>query len=158
MRVLVTGGAGYIGAHVVRALQRDGHMAAVLDDLSSGSRDRLSPDTPLFLGSVLDTPFVARTLRCHRAEGVVHLAAKKAVEESVDRPLAYYRENVIGTHSLLTAMVDTGVRRILFSSSAAVYGVPSDGFGDREVSTSSVITVWRDQAHVGTNDSGHCCR
>ena len=127
MRVLVTGGAGYIGAHVVRALQRDGHMVAVLDDLSSGSRDRLSPDTPLFLGSVLDTPFVVETLRRHRAEGVVHLAAKKAVEESVDRPLAYYRENVIGMHSLLTAMVETGVRRILFSSSAAVYGVPSDG-------------------------------
>ena len=127
MKVLVTGGAGYIGAHVVRALQRDGHMVAVLDDLSSGSRDRLSPETPLFLGSVLDTPFVVETLRCHRAEGVVHLAAKKAVEESVDRPLAYYRENVIGMHSLLTAMVETGVRRILFSSSAAVYGVPSDG-------------------------------
>jgi UDP-glucose 4-epimerase len=127
VRVLVTGGAGYIGAHVVRALQRNGHMAAVLDDLSSGSRDRLSPDTPLFLGSVLDTPFVVESLRRHRAEGVVHVAAKKAVEESVDKPLTYYRENVIGSHSLLTAMVETGVRRILFSSSAAVYGVPSDG-------------------------------
>jgi UDP-glucose 4-epimerase len=127
VKVLVTGGAGYIGAHVVRALQRDGHIVAVLDDLSSGSQDRLSPDTPRFLGSVLDTPFVVETLRRLRAEGVVHLAAKKAVEESVARPLSYYRENVIGMHSLLTAMVETGVRRILFSSSAAVYGVPSDG-------------------------------
>jgi UDP-glucose 4-epimerase len=120
--VLVSG-AGYIGAHVVRALQRDGHMVAALDDLSSGSQDRLTPDTPLFVGSVLDTPFVVETLRRHCVEGVVHLAAKKAVEESVDRPLSYYRENVIGMHSLLTAMVETGVRRILFSSSAAVYGV-----------------------------------
>ena len=127
MRVLVTGGAGYIGAHVVRALQRHGHLVAVLDDLSSGSRDRLSPDTPLFLGSDLDTPFVVETLHNHRAEGVVHLAAKKGVEESVDRPLAYDRENVIGMHCLLTAMVETGVRQILFSSSAAVYGVPTDG-------------------------------
>jgi UDP-glucose 4-epimerase len=127
VRVLVTGGAGYIGAHVVRALQRDGHTVAVLDDLSSGSRDRLSPDTAFFLGSVLDTPFVIESLHRHRVEGVVHLAAKKAVEESVERPLSYYRENVIGMHSLLTAMVETGVRRILFSSSAAVYGVPSDG-------------------------------
>jgi UDP-glucose 4-epimerase len=135
MRVLVTGGAGYIGAHVVRALQCGGHIVAVLDDLSSGSRNRLSPDTRLFLGSVLDTPLVVDSLRTHRADGVVHLAAKKAAEESVDQPLAYYRENVIGTHSLLTAMVDTGVRRILYSSSAAVYGVPSDGLVTEESHT-----------------------
>jgi UDP-glucose 4-epimerase len=135
MRILVTGGAGYIGAHVARALQRDGHTVAVLDDLSSGSRDRLSAGTSFFLGSVLDTRFVVESLRSHRAEGVVHLAAKKAVEESVNKPLIYYRENVIGTHSLLTAMVEAGVRRILFSSSAAVYGVSPDGLVVEESDT-----------------------
>jgi UDP-glucose 4-epimerase len=77
MRILVTGGAGYIGAHVVLALQRDGHAVAVLDDLSTGVPDRLSPDTPCFLGSILDTRFVVDCLNRHRAEGVVHLAGKK---------------------------------------------------------------------------------
>lgn len=128
MRILVTGGAGYIGAHVVLALQRDGHAVGVLDDLSTGVPDRLSSDTPFFLGSTLNTRFVLDCLHRHRAEGVVHLAAKKAVQESVENPLKYYRENVIGIHSLLTAMSEAGVRRILFSSSAAVYGVTPDGF------------------------------
>ncbi|WP_256364341.1 UDP-glucose 4-epimerase GalE [Mycobacterium sp. GA-1285] len=125
--MLVTGGAGYIGAHVVHALQRDRQDVAVLDDLSTGIRDRLNQGTPFYQGSVLDADFVVSALREHRTEAIVHVAAKKAVEESVQHPLTYYLENVVGMHSLLSAMTDTGVSRILFSSSAAVYGVPSDG-------------------------------
>ena len=125
MRLLVTGGAGYIGAHVIRALQRAGHSVAALDDLSTGSRGRLSFDIPLFVGSVLDDGFVEASLRAHSAEAVVHIAAKKAVDESVADPLRYYRENVIGMHRVLSAMVTTETPRILFSSSAAVYGVVS---------------------------------
>ncbi|OBB35359.1 UDP-glucose 4-epimerase GalE [Mycobacterium sp. 852002-51961_SCH5331710] len=120
MRVLVTGGAGYIGAHVVRALS--GHDVGVIDDLSTGSRGRLAPDTPLYEGSVLDTAFVESSLRAFRAEAVVHIAAKKAVDESVADPLFYYRQNVTGMQNLLEAMVSAGTRCFLFSSSAAVYG------------------------------------
>ncbi|MCV7303081.1 UDP-glucose 4-epimerase GalE [Mycobacterium barrassiae] len=126
MRVLVTGGAGYIGAHVVRALQQAGHNVAALDDLSTGSRSRLASDIALFVGSVLDDGFVESSLRAHSAEAVVHIAAKKAVEESIADPLKYYNENVIGMHRVLSAMVAAGTTRILFSSSAAVYGVVSD--------------------------------
>lgn len=133
--MLVTGGAGYIGAHVVNALERDRHFVGVLDDLSTGSRDRLSQDTAFYCGSVLDTDFVTDTIRAHRTDAIVHVAAKKAVEESVEHPLTYYRENVIGMHSLLTAAVEAGMPRILFSSSAAVYGVPSDGIVTEESET-----------------------
>jgi UDP-glucose 4-epimerase len=132
---LVTGGAGYIGAHVVHALQRDGQDVAVLDDLSTGTRDRLNQDTPFYQGSVLDTDFVVNAIGDHRTEAIVHVAAKKAVEESVQHPLTYYRENVIGMHSLLAAMVESQVRGLLFSSSAAVYGVPSDGVVTEESAT-----------------------
>ncbi|MCB0950190.1 MAG: UDP-glucose 4-epimerase GalE [Mycobacterium sp.] len=126
MRILVTGGAGYIGAHVIRALEQSGHTVAALDDLSTGSRSRLSPGIALFVGSLLDEAFVESSLRAHSAEAVVHIAAKKAVEESVADPLYYYRENLVGMHRVLSAMVATGTPRILFSSSAAVYGVVSE--------------------------------
>lgn len=122
MRVLVTGGAGYIGAHVVRSLRSSGHDVAVLDDFSTGSRTRLTPEAPLFTGSLLDTAFVEASLNTFGADAVVHIAAKKAVEESVADPLFYYEENVVGLHSVLSAMLRAGTRRILFSSSAAVYG------------------------------------
>ncbi|OBI72377.1 UDP-glucose 4-epimerase GalE [Mycobacterium sp. E740] len=122
MRVLVTGGAGYIGSHVVRSLQNSGHTAAVLDDFSTGSRTRLSAEAPVFAGSLLDAAFVEESLNAFSADAVVHIAAKKAVEESVANPLFYYEENVIGLQRVLSAMIRAGTRRILFSSSAAVYG------------------------------------
>ncbi|MGE2714596.1 UDP-glucose 4-epimerase GalE [Mycolicibacterium litorale] len=122
MRVMVTGGAGYIGAHVVRALRGDGQTVGVLDDFSTGSRARLDPATPVYAGSLLDTAFVEAALRDFEADAVVHIAAKKAVEESVADPLLYYRENVTGMHSVLESMVRAATPRILFSSSAAVYG------------------------------------
>ncbi|WP_099039549.1 UDP-glucose 4-epimerase GalE [Mycobacterium neglectum] len=122
MRVLVTGGAGYIGAHVARALHGSGHDVGVIDDFSTGERRRLAAHTQVFKGSVLDTGFVKTSLRDFAADAVVHIAAKKAVDESVANPLFYYRENVTGMQSVLEAMVGAGTRRILFSSSAAVYG------------------------------------
>jgi UDP-glucose 4-epimerase len=136
MKIMVTGGAGYIGAHVVKALQGEGHDVVVIDDLSTGEEARLRDGTPLLVGSVLDTDFVARGLSGHGIEGVVHLAAKKAVEESVAKPLWYYHENVTGMQSLLTAMAQTGVRKILLSSSAAVYGTPEEGLVTEQARTS----------------------
>ena len=120
---LVTGGAGYIGAHVVAAMTAAGEEVVVLDDLSSGDPARVSA-VPLVTGSVLDEDVVRRAMREHAVTGVVHLAAKKAVDESVRLPLHYYRENVDGLRALLQAVTDEGVESFVFSSSAAVYGAP----------------------------------
>ena len=120
----MTGGAGYIGAHVVGAMREAGEDVVVLDDLSSGDRQRIE-GVPIVVGSVLDGELVSTAIRRHGISGVVHLAGKKQVEESVRRPLHYYRENVEGLRVLLEAVADAGVQSFVFSSSAAVYGSPS---------------------------------
>ncbi|MFG2637233.1 UDP-glucose 4-epimerase GalE [Streptomyces sp. NPDC048362] len=124
MTWLITGGAGYIGAHVVRAMTEAGERAVVYDDLSTGSAERVPAGVPLVRGSVLDADRLTRALAEHGIAGVVHLAAKKQVGESVDRPLHYYRENVEGLRVLLEAVTAAAVPSFLFSSSAAVYGMP----------------------------------
>ncbi|PKW08169.1 UDP-galactose 4-epimerase [Streptomyces sp. 1222.5] len=124
MTWLITGGAGYIGAHVVRAMAEAGERTVVYDDLSTGVAARVPAEVPLVEGSTLDAGLVARTLAEHRITGVVHLAAKKQVGESVDLPLHYYRENVEGLRVLLEAVTAAEVPSFLFSSSAAVYGMP----------------------------------
>lgn len=124
MTWLVTGGAGYIGSHVVRAFREAGLAAVVLDDLSSGHAEFVPDDVPLVLGSILDTDLVADALAVHGVVGVVHLAGFKYAGISVDRPLHTYAQNVTGTAHLLTAMASQGVEKIVFSSSAAVYGTP----------------------------------
>ncbi|MFF8596035.1 UDP-glucose 4-epimerase GalE [Streptomyces sp. NPDC015220] len=124
MTWLITGGAGYIGAHVVRAMTEAGLRAVVLDDLSTGIAERVPDGVPLVVGSTLDADRVARALAEHEVTGVVHMAAKKQVGESVERPLHYYRENVEGLRVLLEAVTAAGVGSFVFSSSAAVYGMP----------------------------------
>ncbi|MER7945359.1 UDP-glucose 4-epimerase GalE [Streptomyces sp. NBC_01696] len=124
MTWLITGGAGYIGAHVAKAMTGAGEKVVVLDDISSGIEARLPADVTLVRGSASDREVLDRVLAEHAVTGVVHLAAKKQVGESVEKPLLYYRENVTGLGVLLEAVVAAGVRRFLFSSSAAVYGVP----------------------------------
>ncbi|MEV5171875.1 UDP-glucose 4-epimerase GalE [Streptomyces flaveolus] len=124
MTWLITGGAGYIGAHVVRAMTEAGERAVVYDDLSTGIAERVPDEVPLVRGSVLDAERLARALAGHEITGVVHLAAKKQVGESVDRPLHYYRENVEGLRVLLEAVTAAQIPSFLFSSSAAVYGMP----------------------------------
>jgi UDP-glucose 4-epimerase len=123
MNWLVTGGAGYIGAHVVAAMREAGEPVVVLDDLSSGDPARI-PGATLVEGSVLDQALLTRVIRDESITGVVHIAAKKQVEESVRRPLLYYRENVEGLRTLLEAGTENGVEALVFSSSAAVYGAP----------------------------------
>ncbi len=124
MTWLVTGGAGYIGAHVARAFTGQGIDAVVVDDLSSGHRRFVADETPFVEGSILDTDLLRRTLREHQVTGVVHLAGFKYAGVSVARPLHTYDQNVTGTVSLLQAMQDEGVGNMVFSSSASVYGTP----------------------------------
>ncbi|WP_405698987.1 UDP-glucose 4-epimerase GalE [Streptomyces sp. NBC_01383] len=124
MTWLITGGAGHIGAHVVRAMRGAGERVVVLDDLSTGDPDRLPAEVPLVQGSTADRATLDRVLAEHTVSGVIHLAAKKQVGESVEKPLLYYRENIGGLTVLLEAVAAAGVRSFLFSSSAAVYGVP----------------------------------
>ena len=122
MRWLVTGGAGYIGAHVVRVLSASGREPVVVDDLSTGRSEKVPGDVPLHRISVLDTAALSAVMRAERIDGVIHLAAKKSPGESMTHPWLYYRENVDGMLSLLAAMREVGVRRLVYSSSAAVYG------------------------------------
>ncbi|MFD8205478.1 UDP-glucose 4-epimerase GalE [Streptomyces sp. NPDC059695] len=124
MTWLITGGAGYIGSHVVKAMTEGGERVVVVDDLSTGNPARVPEGIVLEQGTVLDREFLDRVLREHQVEGIVHLAGKKQVGESVEKPLFYYHENVTGLRTILEAAVSAGVKSFLFSSSASVYGMP----------------------------------
>jgi UDP-glucose-4-epimerase GalE len=124
-RVVVTGGAGYIGSHAVRALTDAGHAVAVLDDLSAGHEQSLPSNVPLVKAAIHDRGAVHRLLVDHRADAVMHFAAWLKVGESVAKPIEYYKNNVTGTLAVLEAMRDAGVTRFIFSSTCAVYGEPS---------------------------------
>ena len=132
MTWMLTGGAGYIGAHIVRAFAAAGLPVVVLDDLSTGIRENVPPEVPFVLASVGDSGAVRAALREHHVTGVLHLAAQKAVGESVAKPLLYWDENVGGMRSLLQSCLDEGVDRVLFSSSAAVFGNPPVDFVTEE--------------------------
>ncbi len=124
MKWMLTGGAGYIGAHILRALHDQGHDVVVLDDLSTGLRRKVSEGVPFVQASILDTDSVTRALTDHRVDGVIHLAAKKSVGESVEQPHMYFEQNVQGTMALLDAIKAADVHHMVLSSSAAVYGSP----------------------------------
>src|SRR6195952_582094 len=158
MSWMVTGGAGYISSHVVRALQDVGLDVVVLDDLSSGHREFVADDVPFVTGSVVDTGLVTRTLEEHQVAGVVHLAGFKYAGVSVERPLHTWTQNVTGTVNLLVAMRQVGVDKIVFSSSAATFGTPDVDLVTEETPTnpespygeSKLIGEWviRDQARA----------
>lgn len=121
---LVTGGAGYIGAHVVRSLLSEGYQAVAFDDLSTGKRAFVPDGVPLIVDTILNTDAVTRALRDHKCGGVIHVAGYKYAGVSVRRPIHTFTQNVSGTASVLSAMAEADVSRLVFSSSAAVYGTP----------------------------------
>ena len=124
MSVLVTGGAGYIGSHMVHALRDTGQKVVVLDNLSTGFAWAVPPDVPFFGGDAGDQTLVKRIVAEHGIESICHFAAKIVVPDSVVDPLGYYLANTVTSRSLIEAAVQSGVKRFVFSSTAAVYGEP----------------------------------
>ena len=138
--ILVTGGAGYIGSHVVLQLRARGEQVVVLDDLSTGFKQAVL-DTPLVVGKVGDRDLVMEILRTHGVDTVMHFAAHTIVPESVANPLKYYGNNTCSTRNLLECCVETGVRHFVFSSTAAVYGIPTDNLA-AETSPTAPINAY----------------
>lgn len=124
MKVLVVGGAGYIGSHCVRRLLEMGDEPMVMDNLSNGHRGALNPAVPFFEGDLGDQPWVREIFAEHRPDVVMHFAAFAYVGESVERPMKYYRNNVVNTLLLLEEMLRAGIHRFVFSSTCATFGVP----------------------------------
>ena len=122
--VLVTGGAGYIGSHAVLALKDAGWRVSVIDDLSNGSRDVVPDDVPFFQGSIAERVLVDSIIDDLGIGAIMHFAGSIVVPESVEQPLKYYANNTLASHALISAAVDAGVKHIVFSSTAAVYGAP----------------------------------
>src|SRR6185312_544232 len=156
--ILVTGGAGYIGSHVVLQLAAAGERVVVLDDLSTRFADAVV-GAALAVGNVGDSALVSNLLQEHRVDTVLHFAARTIVPESVADPLRYYGNNTCATRNLLAACATAGVKQIVFSSTAAVYGIPADGLAREEsptqpinpYGTSKLMSEWmlRDLASAG---------
>lgn len=147
--ILITGGAGYIGSHVLLQLQARGERAVVLDNLTTGFHQAVR-DAPLVVGDVGDRELVGQVLREHDIDTVMHFAANTIVPESVRDPLKYYGNNTCATRNLLDACVRHGVHSLVFSSTAAVYGIPAGGIADESMplapinpyGTSKLMSEW----------------
>ena len=147
--ILVTGGAGYIGSHVLLQLRARAERVVVLDDLSRGFRQAVL-DAPLIVGKVGDRDTVLEALRAHQVDTVMHFAAYTIVPESVGEPLKYYGNNTCSTRTLLECCLEAGVRHVVFSSTAAVYGMPSSGVASEDTppaplnpyGTSKLMSEW----------------
>ena len=125
MTVLVTGGAGYIGSHMVHALVDAGERAVVLDNLSTGFDWAVAEGVPIVVGETGDQPLVAKLIAEHKVDAVIHFAASIVVPDSVTDPLGYYRNNTVNSRALIETAIKGGVRHFIFSSTAAVYGNPA---------------------------------
>jgi UDP-glucose 4-epimerase len=126
MTVLITGGAGYIGSHMVHELADAGESVVVLDNLSTGFDWAIAAGVPLVVGDTGDQPLVARLIRDHGVDAIIHFAASVVVPDSVRDPLSYYRNNTVNSRALMECAIKGGVRHFIFSSTAAVYGNPAE--------------------------------
>lgn len=142
MAWLITGGAGYIGSHVVAAARAAGHEVVVIDDLSTGFPDRLPADVPFRQADIADVAALKDLIANHDITGVVHLAARKQVGESMQQPLEYWEWNVSRMITMLSVLADSGVKNFVYSSSAAVYGQPVDSAELTETSACQPINPY----------------
>ncbi len=158
-KVLVAGGAGYIGSHTVDALAQSGHDVAVLDNLETGHREAIHPAARFYKGDLRDEAFVDNVLGKERPDIVIHFAANSLVGESMANPLKYYDNNLNGTRVLLAGMIRYGVKQIVFSSTAATYGepvrvpileddptVPTNTYGETKLAMERMF-YWAGKAH-----------
>src|SRR5665213_693664 len=148
--ILITGGAGYIGSHLLLQLQARGERVAVLDNLTTGFRQAVR-DAPLIVGEVGDRQLLERVLGEYQVDTVMHFAANTIVPESVRDPLKYYGNNTCTTRNLLQACMQNGVRQFVFSSTAAVYGMPAGGVAAEDMALAPIKpdgTGVRDYIHV----------
>jgi len=124
LKVLVTGGAGYIGSHFVKLLYENGHQPVVIDNLSRGHKEAVNYEIPFEEVDILDYPAVSNVIRKYLPEAVVHFAAFAYVGESVENPGLYYTNNVVGSLKLIKACAEFGINKFVFSSTCSLYGNP----------------------------------
>ena len=159
MKILVLGGAGYIGSHTVYELIDSGYEVAVIDNLSTGFKQAIHPDAKFYTGDIRDKAFLDRVFKQEEIDGIIHFAASSQVGESMTDPLKYYDNNLHSTEILLESMVQHGINKIVFSSTAAVYGEPehipiletdraepTNCYGDTKLSMEKMIK-WVSKAH-----------
>lgn len=159
MNVLVIGGAGYIGSHAVNKLIKKGYSVSVLDNLVTGHRDAVDQSATFYLGDIRDKAMLNQIVQDEQSEAIFHFAASSLVGESVEKPLKYFNNNVVGMEVLLEAMQENNVKKIIFSSTAAVYGdvqaslitedepkAPTSPYGESKLMMENMIK-WCDLAH-----------
>lgn len=159
MKILVLGGAGYIGSHTVKELIKSGSQVVIVDNLETGYKEAVHPDAQFYQGDIRDRAFMDNVFKKEKIDGVIHFAANSLVGESMSEPLKYYDNNLYGTKVLLDSMVANGVDKIVFSSTAATYGEPkqvpiletdptepTNPYGETKLSMEKMMK-WTDQAH-----------
>ncbi|MFA6627806.1 MAG: UDP-glucose 4-epimerase GalE [Bacilli bacterium] len=159
MKICVCGGAGYIGSHCVKMLIKRGYSVVVVDNLSTGHLEAIDPQTKVYIGDIRDRSFISGVFQEESVDAVIHFCAKSLVGESMNDPLAYFDNNVTGTLHLLQEMVAHNVKKIIFSSSAAVYGqqehmplteesptIPTNPYGETKLAMEKMMK-WADDAH-----------
>lgn len=159
MKILVLGGAGYIGSHTVKELIKSGSQVVIVDNLETGYKEAVHPDAQFYQGDIRDRAFMDNIFEKEKIDGVIHFAANSLVGESMSKPLKYYDNNLYGTKVLLDSMVANGVDKIVFSSTAATYGEPkqvpiletdptepTNPYGETKLSMEKMMK-WTDQAH-----------
>ena len=149
-RILVTGGAGYIGSHTIYFLRKSGHDVVVADNLSRGHKVNV-PEGILHIVDLRETAKLAELMKKQRCEAVIHFAAYIAVGESTKAPELYFSNNVAGSASLFEAMQQAGVNKLVFSSTAAAYGIPKSAHHGRPALRPHQ-SLWRIEGHGGEND------
>ncbi|HZK83645.1 MAG TPA: UDP-glucose 4-epimerase GalE [Desulfosporosinus sp.] len=124
--ILVSGGAGYIGSHTVKTLVEQGYKPVVLDSLVTGHRQSVSLDVPFYEGDIADSQLVRKVVKSEHINAVIHFAARSLVGESVEKPDLYFEENTAKTNRFVSTLIESGVKRLIFSSTAATYGIPDE--------------------------------